>query len=281
MDISGKISPEFVAVYRTVSVAAEALGIPYVVVGAAARDLVLHYGYGARITRATVDVDFGIQVPDPATYEELRRRLELGGFKTTKTAHRLSSEDGTIIDIVPFGQIAGKDGHVLLPPEETHKLNVIGFQEACANADLVTVQTKPKVTIPVASPAGLVLLKLVAWTDREAGTRKKDAADLAYLMENYELIPAVSNALYGAEVEVLKAYDWDISLGGAHLLGNAAASIASRESKSVISNLFNDKIKGWALESLRYEMCRSQNDESELERKSALLDAFINGVLQS
>jgi len=98
MDISGKLNPKTVGVYHSVSVAAGALGIPFVVVGAAARDLVLHYGYGASIVRATVDVDFGIQVPDASTYEELRRLLETRGFKTTRTAHRLRSADGMVVD---------------------------------------------------------------------------------------------------------------------------------------------------------------------------------------
>lgn len=60
MDISGKIDANQVKVYRDVSNAANALNLPFVVVGAAARDLVLHYGYGARVVRATADIDFGI-----------------------------------------------------------------------------------------------------------------------------------------------------------------------------------------------------------------------------
>ena len=98
MDISGKLNPKTVGVYHSVSIAAGALGIPFVVVGAAARDLVLHYGYGASIVRATVDVDFGVQVPDASTYENLMRHLEASGFRTTPTSHRLRSEDGMIVD---------------------------------------------------------------------------------------------------------------------------------------------------------------------------------------
>ena len=277
MDISGKLSPKMVGVYRSVSVAAGALGIPFVVVGAAARDLVLHHGYGARVVRATVDVDFGIQVPDASTYEKLRRRLTASGFSTTRTAHRLRSEDGMIVDIVPFGPIARTDGYVLLPPDETHRFNVIGFEEARASADLVTLQSDPEVTVPVASPPGLALLKLVAWTDRAADTRKKDAADLAYLMENYERIPAVGEDLYGDRRDVLEAHDWDVTVGGAHLLGSAVGAIASRQSRSIVSDLFDDKVENRPLESLQYEMCRNDNDASELERKRALLGAFIRG----
>lgn len=279
MDISSKISPELVEVYRHVSIAAGALGVEYVVVGAAARDLVLHYGYGAPVVRATIDVDFGIQVADAVTYEELRRRLEAVGFRATRIAHRLRSKAGTMLDIVPFGPIARGDGHVLIPPDETHAFNVIGFEEACATAEMVTLQADPEVTVPVASPVGLALLKLIAWTDREAGARKKDAADLAYLLENYEKIPAVEDALYGERQDVLEVYGWDRSLGGAHLLGSAVSVIGLAPSKGIVLDLFNDRIEGRPLESLEYEMCRNDFAPSELERVSGLLRAFRDGFM--
>jgi predicted nucleotidyltransferase len=276
-DISGKISPELVEVCRCVSVAAKALGVPYVVVGAAARDLVLHYGYGAPVVRATMDVDFGIQVADAAAYEELKRRLEEEGFETTRTAHRLRSKAGTLVDLVPFGPIAREDGQVLLPPDETHEINVIGFEEACDTADMVVLQTNPEVAVPVASPPGLTLLKLVAWTHRETGERKKDAADLTYLLENYEKIPTVEETLYGEKKEVLERYGWDLSLGGAHLLGSEVSAIASTPAKRIVSDLLHDRIEGRRMESLEYEMCRNDFAASELERVSGLLSAFRDG----
>ena len=46
IDISGKPSPQLVEVYEQVSIAAEALDGRYVVVSAAARDLMLHYARG-------------------------------------------------------------------------------------------------------------------------------------------------------------------------------------------------------------------------------------------
>ena len=266
-------------VYRRVSVAAEALGVPYVVVGAAARDLLLHYGYDAPVVRATMDVDFGMQVADASAYEELKRRLEEEGFEATSTVHRLRSKERVLLDIVPFGPIARENGRVLLPPDETHELNVIGFEEACATADMVVLQTNPEIAVPVASPPGLTLLKLVAWTDRETGARKKDAADLTYLLGNYEMIPAVEEALYGEKKEVLERYGWDRSLGGAHLLGNAVSAIASPPSQSLVSDLFNDRIEGRQMESLEYEMCRNDYGESELERVARLLSAFRDGFM--
>jgi len=96
-------------------------------------------------------------------------------------------------------------------------------------------------------------------------------------MENYEKIPAVEEDLYGNRRDVLEAHDWDVTVGAAHLLGRAVGTIASNQSRSVVSELFDDKVQNRPLESLQYEMCRNDDDASELERKSALLSAFIRG----
>ena len=81
IDISGKLSPQLVDVYQHVSVAAEALEVRYVVVGAAARDLVLHYGYDAPVERATTDVDFGIRVATAEKYEMCRNDFATSQFE--------------------------------------------------------------------------------------------------------------------------------------------------------------------------------------------------------
>ena len=49
LDLSGKIDAKSIAVYSAIDKAVKELAISYVVVGASARDLVLHYGYGATI----------------------------------------------------------------------------------------------------------------------------------------------------------------------------------------------------------------------------------------
>ena len=63
LNIAGKIDPGTVTIFEIVNRAIAELNMPYVVVGATARDLVLHYGHGAKIQRATQDVDVAIEVP--------------------------------------------------------------------------------------------------------------------------------------------------------------------------------------------------------------------------
>ena len=276
MNISGKIESTHVAVYRDVSNAAKTLDIPFVVVGAAARDLVLHYGYGARIVRATTDIDFGIEIANAAAYESLVALLVESRYEKSDMPHRLLSPNGVMVDLVPFGSIATVGGDVLLPPNETHKMNVIGFQEVCDSADLVAIQTKPHIVIPVATPAGVALLKIIAWTDRAANLRKKDASDLAYLMKNYEKIPEIIDIIYD-DALVLEHFDWNTALAGAFVLGRDTRAIASNGALGIVAKLRNGEFKNKTLETLEYEMCRTSHDDAELERKGELLKAFIQG----
>jgi predicted nucleotidyltransferase len=71
LNIAGKIDPKPVAVFEVVSRVIAGLDMRYVVVGATARKLVLHYGHGATVQRATHDVDFAIKVPGWAAFEAL------------------------------------------------------------------------------------------------------------------------------------------------------------------------------------------------------------------
>ena len=128
LDLSGKIDAKSIAIYSAIDNAARELDIPYVVVGASARDLVLHYGYGASIKRATVDIDFGIQVPDWETFELLSNKLIESGFEETRTPRRLIF-DGMKIDLVPFGSLQNEEAKIAWPPKGDVVMNVLGFKE--------------------------------------------------------------------------------------------------------------------------------------------------------
>jgi len=64
LTLLNKIDSKTLRLLKSVEDIANSHEIPYVVVGATARDLILHHVYDARIVRATTDIDFGIQVSD-------------------------------------------------------------------------------------------------------------------------------------------------------------------------------------------------------------------------
>lgn len=279
LNIAGKIDPQTVAIFETVSGATIDLGMPYVVVGATARDLVMHYGHGAKIQRATADVDFAIEVPNWEAFDTLKKRLCEQGFKTTKAQQRLVSPWGTPVDIVPFGHVAGEDASIAWQPKGEVVMNVIGFQEASAAAEWVRIQDEPALDVPVATPAGMALLKIIAWTDRAKDKRRKDALDIAYLLSNYEEIQEVFDALYEAgNTQIMETYDWDITQAAAYLLGQHAKGIAQANTLEEIGRLADGELGEPNLERLAEEMC--ENIDIQHERNQQLLSAFMAGFFK-
>lgn len=274
LNIAGKIDADTVSIYRTVKQAAVKLEMPFVVVGASARDLVLHHYYGAKIQRATIDIDFGVQVPNWTAFKTLKQKLIEENFKETTSQHRMLSPQGMPVDIIPFGPLQDGDANISWPPRGEEIMNVLGFQEACDHPVIVRIQYEPSIDIPVAAPQGMALLKFIAWINRGAGNRIKDAKDLCYLLSAYEEIPAISEGMYEDE-KLMAAYDWDNRLAGAYLLGKDARKIASEKTWKVIQSLFAEEIGSLRSDRLVEEMCA--NPERDFKRNSDLLAAFMRG----
>ena len=81
LNVSGKISSFEVEIFDIIHRAVSQWGIPYIVVGASARDLVLHHAHGVEIIRATGDIDFGVQVESWDAFLALKTTLLEKHFK--------------------------------------------------------------------------------------------------------------------------------------------------------------------------------------------------------
>ncbi len=83
--------------------------IPYMLMGATARDLLLHHVHGLQVTRATYDLDFAILVDSWDHFNQTKRfLLRIPGFvDKQRVAERIyytppSTTFGTVIDVIPF-----------------------------------------------------------------------------------------------------------------------------------------------------------------------------------
>ena len=72
------------------------------------------------------------------------------------------------------------------------------------------------------------MLKLIAWLDRPAEKRAKDAVDIRYLIGNYSRIPQVLDSLY--DDGFMEAQDWDEEKASAMKLGSDVRGIATPDS---------------------------------------------------
>jgi len=246
INIVGKLPQGLVELYADINGHAKALDIDYLVVGAMARDLVLTHGFGAEIERGTRDVDFAINVASWDEFNALTERLLAAAYNADKNrAHRLYYKGGTKheweIDIVPFGGIADADNNIYWPPKQQTVMNVRGFTEAFADALQVQISEKPEIIIPVASPAGICLLKLIAWLDRETDIRLKDTSDFLYLIKTYSKIPEIQEALY--DQDYMESQGWDETKASAMKLGNDVSGIASVDTILFLKTaLFSDEL---------------------------------------
>jgi hypothetical protein len=69
------------------------LKLPFFIVGATARDILLQHAYGIRSIRATLDIDIGVFVSDWGQFQTLKETLmHTKRFSSTRQVHRLLFE---------------------------------------------------------------------------------------------------------------------------------------------------------------------------------------------
>ncbi len=153
-------------------------------------------------------------------------------------------------------------------------MSVTGFDEACTSAMQIIIRDEPLLQIPIVSPPGLALLKLIGWDDRARNLRPKDAKDIAYLLETYQQLGRVHERLYDID-GLMQSYDWDIDLGSAHLLGIDTSEIATARTRQQVVEILNKNFAADKPNFLAEEMCIQV--EVEYTDKLNRLQAFFNG----
>src|SRR5581483_4116541 len=165
------VDPSIVRVLRSLDPIAREAHCVYFVAGATARDLILVNVHGLRPGRATRDIDFGIAVENWDRFELLKESLVATGVFTSdwRALQRLTYSDRAAgssmpVDLIPFRGVTAADGTIEWPPSRDIVMNVAGFEEALASS--IPIQIEEGLIVRVASIPGLMLLKLVAWSDR-------------------------------------------------------------------------------------------------------------------
>ena len=101
-DLIGKLDSNIVHLVYAINKTAENLGIAFFIVGASARDILLHHAHDILPTRATVDIDIGVSVANWTQFKILKETLLNSGlFAATRSAQRLLFRGDFPVDIVP------------------------------------------------------------------------------------------------------------------------------------------------------------------------------------
>lgn len=218
--------PVPVAVLRELRERAAALDVELLVIGAAARDMVVQAATQGQPARATLDVDVAVAV-DRGGFEAFTRDLQ----RVRKSEHKFLLL-GVEVDVVPFGPIE-EDRSVVL--NEGHRLDVTGVAEAARSA--VTVDLPDGLKVKVASLPAQAALKVLAWRDRHRDN-SKDGLDLRQILEAAAVDPYEADVW--ADTVALEHGDYDIRVAAAHHTGRLAAEPFDTESGNHVLAVLND-----------------------------------------
>lgn len=247
-------------------------------IGAAARDLLLVHAHGIHPERATEDTDVAFVVGSWSDFQRLREALlRPGAFTTGGPPHRLWREDQRL-DIIPFGGVERSDRSIEWPTEGGEVMNVAGLAEALATAVAATLPGG--VSIDVASLPALALLKIWAWKERRYVAPGKDASDIWMFLRHYAEA-GNQDRLYGEEGEALAAYAFDLDQAGAWLLGKDARRVLAhgpdpRRSLESLDVILRPEIDPDGALRLVAQMPPGQRD-----RQLLLLTAFCAGLFDT
>jgi predicted nucleotidyltransferase len=238
IDISESIDELTVAVLEGIRMASNHIGVPFFVVGATARDMILRHAFHHPIRRATKDIDIAIRATSWDEYDQMVKLLiSMDHFSKTAHTHRLIFEGKTIVDLIPFGDIAGPKQEIVWPTTEGNVMVVFGFEDAYRAAEIVTIRKKPQLEVSVATLAGLAVLKLISWRDGYP-TRSRDAEDFHFIAEAY-LDAGNDIRLYEDASDLRSTEDFDLTMIGGRLLGRDMSRIVSPETRGKIRDIFN------------------------------------------
>lgn len=171
--------PYFKEVFDCIDEVLVKLNVPYYLIGASAVALELLKG-GIKPSRGTKDIDFAVMVSSIKEFEAVVDELLKYGFNKVEAPWTLYHDKfNSVIDLLPFGEIEEK--FTIQFNERYTDLHVLGFSEVLQETKTVQIEEK---SLQIPSLPGMVILKLIAWSDRPE-ERDNDLYDILRIIEHY------------------------------------------------------------------------------------------------
>lgn len=229
-------------VYLKLEETFKAFGAFYYLIGANARDVQM-YKAGVKPSRGTADIDFAIMLQDFETYNNIFIKLKETGFEDAhgNLPYRLFyPKTNTVIDLLPYGQIAEKN--TIKFTDRDIELSIIGMKEVGQAAE--QFQHPEGFTIPVSSAHGIVILKLISWSEKP--DRTKDLTDIKSLLDiAWDLYQEELYQTNSPYADLFDESDFDIHIAAARVMGRKIKSILSKnhELKILITKQIERELK--------------------------------------
>lgn len=223
-DLSGKIEPSTIDALTEIARVVAGLNLGFFIVGATARDILMEHVHNIRAPRMTKDIDIAVCVADWGEYNALAEGLMATGRFAKGAQEQRYDFEAASIDIIPFGDISGRENRISWPPDHETVLSTAGLRDTYEYAVTCRLSRSPALDVKVVPIPGLAILKLLAWNEGYP-EREKDAQDLLFLMRTYQRA-GIEDRLYDQETEMLMEEGFDNERAGIRLLGRDMAGMA-------------------------------------------------------
>jgi predicted nucleotidyltransferase len=220
--------PNFLEVFLIVDEVVKANGTPQYLIGVNATDIQL-LKQGIKPSRGTKDIDFAVMVSSFLEYDKIMEGLIAKGFNKVKgTAITLFHPVYNVaIDVLPFGEI--EEHHTLNFTEREVVMNVLGFKETLSQYKEILVDDVFTINVPPLH--GMVILKLISWSDRPE-IRATDLDDIFRIIKYY--YDTEGDAVFNEHFDLLEANPFDEKLIAARIMGRRIAEILKQSDKLML-----------------------------------------------
>ncbi len=171
--------PHFKEVFDIIDAIMRQHHTPYYLIGASAVALELLKN-DIKPGRVTRDIDFAIMTASHDAYQKVCKAILKHGFQERDFPYRFYAERfNVVIDILPFGGI--EQNHTIIFSDRKIEMHVLGMREVLSESIAIPIEDKE---LHIPSLPGMVILKLVAWSDRPEN-RENDLADILKIIQHY------------------------------------------------------------------------------------------------
>jgi len=248
--------------------------IKYYLIGANARDVQL-YKVGLKPARNTADIDFAVMVPDFQKYDVLFDELCSRGFKKTNESYRLIyDKTNTILDLLPYGEI--EQNYTVNFDARDISFSVLGFKEVGEKAEDVTIK-EAGFSLPTSPVVGLIILKLVSWSDKQ--DRTKDLEDISLLLNSgWEFYEAEA---YENHLDLFDD-DFEMNTAAARIIGRKMKPILASNEKlyQTIMNILEEAILEKPKANMT-EVTLALNMKKSLQEVQRILSEIKQGIIEN
>lgn len=262
--------PYFKESFDCIDEVMQELQLPYYLIGVSAIALEL-LKEGIQPSRGTKDIDFAVMISSIKEYEQISAALETKGFNKVAAPWTFYSKQFKVaIDVLPFGEI--EENYTVNFNERYTDLHVLGFREVMEEAVQVEIEEKIANIPPL---PGMVVLKLIAWSDRPE-ERENDLSDILRIIQHYYDLKW--DEIVEKHFDTLDKDPFDQLLIAAEVLGrNSRLYLQKSEAISArVLKVLETNLEDASKSAIARDWARKL--DQEIEYAFALLGAFQKGI---